>query len=381
MSEPNAPAPLLSTQDVARLMSDPSPSARAETAAKVAGAFASGELASRERQLATDIFRAMARDVEQRVRETLALHVKDLPALPRDVALALARDVTTVSTPVLESSAVLTDQDLVEIVGARDPAKQIAIARRRSVSTGVADALVDAGTEDAVAVLVANEGAELTERAMHRAVDRFGQSERVQGPLVHRGKLPLTVAERLVVLVSEKLREHLVTHHALSPATAADLVFEARERATVGLLDDSAVGGDIAQFVHHLRHNGRLTDSLILRAVCMGDIRFLEASLAELCGLPLHNTQVLVHDEGRLGLASLYDQSGLSKKLFPAFQVAIDMVNETDYDGGPNDRARFGQRMVARVLTRIAEIDANMGQDDIDYLLGKLDSFIAQARA
>jgi uncharacterized protein (DUF2336 family) len=362
-------------------MADPSSNARAATAAKVAGAFASGALAPRERELATEIFRAMARDVEQRVRETLALHVKDLTSLPRDVAQALARDVAAVSTPVLESSSVLTDQDLIEIIGARDSAKQIAIARRRSVSAGVADALVDAGTEDAVAVLVANEGAELTERAMHRAVDRFGRSERVQGPLVRRGKLPLTVAERLVALVSDRLREHLVTHHSLSPATAADLVFEARERATAGLLDDSAVGGDIMEFVRQLHRNGRLTASLVLRAVCMGDIRFLEASLAALCRLPLHKAQVLVHDEAGLGLASLYDQSGLSKRLYPAFQVAVRMVNETNYDGGPNDRARFGQRIVERVLTRVAEADANMAQDDIDYLLGKLDTFIAQARA
>lgn len=182
-------------------------------------------------------------------------------------------------------------------------------------------------------------------------------------------------------MVSERLREYLVAHHALSPATAADLVFEARERATAGLLDDSAVGGDIMEFVRQLHRNGRLTDSLILRAVCMGDIRFLEASLAELCRLPLYNAQVLVHDEGGLGLASLYDQSGLSKRLYPAFEVAVGMANETDYDGGPNDRARFGQRMVERVLTRVAETDTNMAQDDIDYLLGRLDTFIAQARA
>lgn len=376
-----SPTTLLTPEDVARLLADPSARGRAETAVKVAEAFGSGALAPRERQIAADIFRAMVRDVEQRVRETLALHVKDLPALPRDVALALARDVAAVSAPVLEFSEVLTDQDLRQIIGARDPVKQIAIARRRTVSSSVADALVDAGTEDAVATLVANEGAEISEGAMHRAVDRFGESERVHGPMVRRGKLPLTVAERLVALISDKLRDHLVTHHALSPATAADLVFEARERATVSLLDDGAVGGDIVQFVHHLKHNGRLTDSLILRAVCMGDIRFLEASLAELTGLPLHSAQLLVHDEGQLGFASLYDQSGLPKRLYPAFQVAVDMTQETDYDGGPNDRARFGQRMLARVLTQVVEIGAQMAPGDVDYLLTKLDGFIAQARA
>ncbi|MBM3573800.1 MAG: DUF2336 domain-containing protein, partial [Alphaproteobacteria bacterium] len=190
-----------------------------------------------------------------------------------------------------------------------------------------------------------------SEKAMHEAVDRFSHSDRIKVLLGYRRKLPMTVAERLVALVSDKLRDHLVTHHELPATTAVDLVFEARERATAGLLDDSAVTGDVVEFVRHLKKNGRLTDSLILRAVCMGDMRFLEASLAELAGVTLYNAQTLVHDEGQLGLASLYDRTGLAKRFYPAFRVAVDVAHDTDYDGGDNDRARFGQRMVERILT------------------------------
>jgi len=374
-------SPFLTNADVARLMADPSAASRAATAIKLAEAFGAGGLSARERRLAEEIFRAMARDVEVRVREMLSLHVRNFTDLPHDVAIALARDVAEVSLPMLESSVVFTDEDLIEIVCAKDPAKQVAIAKRKVVSTSVASALVDAGNEDAVATLVANEGADISEQAMHRAVDRFGSSERVHGPMVRRGRLPMRVAERLVSMVSDKLREHLVTHHELPPAVAADLVIAARERATASLLDDSAVGGDIVEFVRHLKRNGRLTETLLLRAACIGDIKFLEASFAELASVPLTNVQLLMHDEGKLGMTSLYERTGLPKQLLPAFRAAVTVAHDTNYDGAPNDRARFGQRIVERILTQADDSALGMAKSDVDYLLSKLDQFIKQTRA
>ena len=50
----------------------------------------------------------------------------------------------------------------------------------------------------------------------------------------------------------------------------------------------------------HLRRNGRLTPSLMLRALCMGDVAILEASLSLLGKVPLTNARLLIHDAGRL---------------------------------------------------------------------------------
>ncbi len=54
--------------------------------------------------------------MELRVREALAAHLKNSPDLAHDVAVALARDVDSVSLPMLKFSEVLTDEDLIEIV-------------------------------------------------------------------------------------------------------------------------------------------------------------------------------------------------------------------------------------------------------------------------
>jgi uncharacterized protein (DUF2336 family) len=186
----------LTKDDVAKLMANPSAEVRAETTAKIAAQFEVEALSPAERQIAEDIFRKLVKDVEVRVREALAAHLKNSPDLPHDVAVALARDVDSVSLPMLKFSEVLTDEDLVEIVRDQGAAKQIAIAQRPSVSSRVADALIDTGNEKAVARLVANEGAKLTEQALDRVMEEYQESEAVSDSLSRRPAMPAAVSAR-----------------------------------------------------------------------------------------------------------------------------------------------------------------------------------------
>ena len=270
----------LREEDVARLLANPSADTRAEIAVKIAGQHPA--LSSAQRKLAEDIFRLMVKDAEVRVREALSRQLKENPLVPHDVALTLARDVDAVALPMLQFSEVLTDEDLIEIVRAQSPEKQVAVASRAHVSSGVAEALVDSHNETVVATLVSNEGAELTEATLQRVVDEFGASEAVGKPLVERASLPVTVAERLMAKVSENLRVALAARQDLSPETVANLLLQARELAVLGLADSDT---DVAKLVDHLYRNNRLTPSIILRAVCMGDTTFFETALAKLARL------------------------------------------------------------------------------------------------
>jgi len=358
----------LSQRDVERLLSDPSPTSRADLAAKIARQFDGVELTDGERRLAEDIIRLMARDAVTRVRQSLAENLKASPGLPRDVALALARDVEEVAIPILSVSQVLTDTDLIEIVRSGTDLKHEAIARRSGVSADVANELIDKGSENAVAALVANETAELGENTLNKVIDRFGQSERVQEPLVHRSALPMTVAERLVAVVSEKLREHLAASAALPEQTAADLILRSRERATVSLLVGQNDEGELERLISQLSQTGRLTPSLVVRAVCTGDIDFFEAAMAELADIPVANARMLIHDAGRLGLKSVYERAHMPAALLPACRIAVDVAHETPFDGEEGDRERHRRRMIERILTQYEDL----ASDDLDYLLVKL---------
>jgi hypothetical protein len=87
----------------------------------------------------------MVTDAEAKVRAALSRHLTTSSDLPRDVALSLARDVEEVSLPFLETSSVLNDADLIEIVRNAGVAKQLAVARRAHVSDELASAIVDHG--------------------------------------------------------------------------------------------------------------------------------------------------------------------------------------------------------------------------------------------
>lgn len=357
----------LSHADVARLLTEPSPGTRAQLAGKLGAELDSQRLAPQELELAQDIVRILAKDLETSVREALAHSVRSARNLPRDVALRLAEDVEAVALPVLGHSLLLTDDDLIAIVQRASASRQTAVAGRASVSERVSDALIAHGAEDVVATLMGNDGARIAESALGRAIERFEGSETVKEAMVHRPGLPPAVAERLVALVSRRLQDHLMRNHALPPATAADLVMRGRERAVIRL-SAGAGDGDLRDMVAQMHHTGRLTPSLLVRAICTGDIGFFEAGMAELTGVKVENVHVLLHDAGPNGLAALYRRSGLPPALFNCVRAAVDVVNETGFDGEAHELERYRARVITRVLTQAQDFDPG----DVDYLVDKL---------
>ena len=356
----------LSQSDVARLLQDPSAQNRAATAGKVATQL-EHQLTPAERKIAHDIISLMTRDAAVLVREALADNLRHVADVPHDVAMRLAQDVESVSLPMLESSNAFSDEDLIEILKSSSDSKQTAIAQRDVVSEKLSEAIVISAGEQAVASLMSNEGAKVNESTLINALDRFKQSDAVKAPMVNRNKLPVTVAERLVSLVSSKLQDVLVQKHDLPAGMAADLIMQSRERATVNLFD-GASENDVQRLVAQLYANSRLTPSLTLRAACMGDMPFLEWAFTMLADVSITNARMLIHDAGPLGFKSLYERTGMPKPLLQAFRVAVEVARETRLDGEEGDRERYRRRMIERILTQYEDLAV----EDVDYLLNKL---------
>lgn len=365
-------APTLSLADVSRLMADPSPRTRATTTSKIAQKFSAMELGPAEREIASEIFRVMVRDTELLVRQSLAAHLRATPHLPHDIALALAKDVDSVALPVLTFSEVLADEDLIQIIRSQSATKQVAIAGRRQVSSSVSDALVESGNAEAVARLVGNAGAEVSEKTFETVIDDYRDHPGVQDSLAHRPKLPAAIAERLIAAVSQRLHDYLIDRHDLPADLASGLVLQARERTIITLVDYGSTEAELDLLVDQLCRKGRLTPSLLLRALMVGDINFFERSMGRLTGLPLKNVRILLHDKGMRGLEPLYLRADLPRAFFPAFRAAVSLAVEMDYDGGEDDRRRYVERMIERMLTRLEEPDKELGSVDLEYLMAKL---------
>ena len=340
----------LTPSDVARLLSDPSPDLRAELVDEIAANLARDGLTASEIAIAQDIVRILARDVEANVRASVSNGLRQSRHLPHDVALRLADDIDAVALPLLAESLVLTDEDLIEVVRRGSSIRQETVAGRPNLSEAVSEVIITDADAPAVVVVMGNGTANIAEDSLNRALTRFAENDWVKQAMVLRHRLPITVSERLVTLVSREFQEHLVKMHALSPKVAADIVLRSREREILHLSAGSS-NEDLRRMVAQMNHNGRLTPNLMLRALCTGDIAFFEAAMAIKGNVPIANAQILIHEPNRRGLAALYRKAVMPDSLFNAIRAAVDVVDETGFDGDPRDLERFRSRVISRVLT------------------------------
>jgi uncharacterized protein (DUF2336 family) len=357
----------LSQADVARLLAEPSAPVRADVAGKLASGIESADLSESELQVAHDILRILAQDVAVAVRCVLSHNLRRATRLPHDVAVRLANNLEDVALPILESSPLLTEADLVAVIRRGSPRKQVTIARRPDVSEPIAEALVTAAPEPAIVALMENASARIGAASLDTVLDRFAGSDAVKEGMAHRATLPVTVTERLVAMVSDQLREFLVAHHDLPAAQATDVVLQTRDRVTLNLSRGSS-DAELQVLTAQMHRQGRLTAFLVWRALSLGDMAFFEAAMATLADVPIANARILIHDAGPAGLTSLYETSSLPPRMFPAVRAAVDVLREVQFDGGARDHERYRSRVIARILTQFEEFP----DEDLDYMLEKL---------
>lgn len=365
----------LTDEDVRILVKGLTEEDRSGAANKICRAIDGADLSVEERAYAEEIMRIMAADAAAMVRRSLAVTLANSTKLPRDVANKLAKDIDAIALPVLMNSPQLTDRDLIEILRSCPPSKQVAVASRGALSAELTRTIAEVGVAAAVERALSNKGAEFDEAGLTTALNRFPDHEGVTGAMVRRVELPLSITEKLVSIVSGELFDHLVNNHALPPQLAIDLAIGARERATVDLIEQAARQSDLPRFVQQLNLHGRLSPSLLMRGMCVGQMAFVEHALAELSGMPHHRVWMMVHDSGPLGLETLFERAGLPRRLLGPFRAAVEVYHEISRDGSERDVETFRMRMVERVLTLFQHVP----KDDLDYLLEKLNAVGARS--
>lgn len=371
MTAPYVPASrnALSDLDIKRLVKSENADDRAVATHKICRVMEKSDMSELDRMAAQEIIRMLAADAAELVRRALAVTLRTSELLPHDVAVKLAQDVTTVAVPVLTHSPLFSDADLRELIVTGGPVRQVAIAKRDSLSEAVTTTLAESAVEEAVVIACANDNARFSDGSMNRVMDRFGTSEVLHSVLINRKALPVSVSERLVHIVSSALREQLISHHAIKPETAVEIVQATQERATLDLADQAGASMDPQGLARHLMATKRLTPSLMLRALARGHIAFFEHSLAELSGVPHERTWLMVHDAGALGLRAVYDRAGLPGRMFQTFRAAVDTYRSLAAESGHLDPVRFQEKLIERFLTQVPFAP----REDLIYLYERLD--------
>lgn len=360
----------LTPDDVRRLAREPSPTLRQDLAGTIARDYHAGGFSTGEMRIAEEIFRLLLRDAERRVRKALAENLRYNLHVPHDIIWRLANDAPDVAVSVLECSSVLSEEDLIIIVrSTQEVSKLTAIAHRQSISEALSESLLDTHSSPVARVLFNNKGAMVNETSLMKAWDFIAADESLLEALVHRGGLPLTVAEKLFAAVSEPLQRHLAKQYRMPNVIAEDTVADAREWATLGVMSAQFEqrefsDEDVERLVEQLYLSGRLTPSLVIRALCTGDLSFFEIAMAKLGRVPRLNARVLMMDSGPLGFESFYKVTHMPEGFFEAVKVLLRIaMEETNY--GRLRREDFRKRMMERI--KAGEYDRTV--ENMQYLL------------
>ncbi len=361
---------LFSEDDIRLIIRHPNPAKRAIATQRICRRIKSApELSDDDRRHAHKILAHIAKDVAAMVRRALAVTLKNSPELPRDVAIALVKDIDNIAVPILEFSPVLTDADLLDVLKSKTAAKIQAVARRPSISGSIVRAIIRFGDNQAVANVAANDRAEFNEATYSEMLRLYASDDLIQESLISRRDLPPLVIEHLLTQASEEVALRIAARHDIPVDLAIDLADRMRERATIDFVDQSWVARDLRLLTRRLHEEGRLEPSLILRAAACGQMRFTEYALAMRAGISQPKAALMLHESGRFGLQALCKAAGIAPIMQHILRGAIVIFRDLEMAGLDYDRAYFQRLMIERVLT----LPVQFSEEDSAYLMEKLD--------
>ncbi|MDX2096078.1 MAG: DUF2336 domain-containing protein [Alphaproteobacteria bacterium] len=339
----------ITREDIEALVREPSPAMRQRICEKISGGYNAGVYTENEMRLANEIFRLLLKDTEMKVRLLMADTLKSNMQVPHDIIWALANDRQEIAVPVLQHSHVLSEDDLIAIVQAtREHPKLKAVAQRESISRPLSHALVEKRDREITRTLLGNKGAALADTSIDLMLEEFARDHSILEELVLRGGLPYEFAERLFASVSDALKKQMTRKYRMNRHVVEEVTVAARETAMLQFISPWMSQNDINHLVEEMHRNKRLSDSVIIRSLCIGDLRFFETAIARRVGIPASNARLLLIDPGPLGFKALYDSSGLPASFYEAVHVMLRLaLEETRYgDYRTND---FGAMMVAKI--------------------------------
>lgn len=288
---------------------------------------------------AHEMLRLAVGDAAVRVRQTFAEAVKDSAGLPRYAAIALARDFESVAIPILRHSPALMASDLIALVKLGTMPKQVAIAGRHDVPDLVAETILDAGNVEALAVLLENHDATLSDTLVRRAHEEYGHVDFIERALALRGGLPQDLATRL----------------AWGSLPAAERISEeARETR----LAEAVARPEIA-----LRE--------ILKALLIGDHLFATEVLARLARMPELLTATLLLDRGAIGTRALLRAASLEVRYTEILAAVLACLREAGYGIDSDERRHYAGRCLTRIMTRDRRL-ADDQSSELETLLAGL---------
>lgn len=124
-----------------------------------------------------------------------------------------------VAGPLLEKCSAIDDHDLIEVIADGHQQSNRMIARRRSLTAVLCDALIATGDTSVILTLVRNPGAMISHEAFYRLNELANVHHSLQAPLATRSDLPAPVAFELFWVLPVELRRYVISRFLTDSST------------------------------------------------------------------------------------------------------------------------------------------------------------------
>jgi len=287
--------------------------------------FGTAHLEMTESETYGDILTELTSQMERAVRQELAERFSARTNAPARLIRSLAYDeVAQVASPVLQSSPVLTDQDLLGVVQTRGQAHMRAVSRRAIVSETVSDAIVEHGDDETLGVLLSNQRASLSRRASETAIDRAKVNPQLHEAAVSRANLPPDLLNEMYFVVESRLRQKILEQNALlDPALIENAVAAGRARiATADGNLPSNYAESLAR-VEKLRASNSLTPQVLANFLRSGDQTDFIIALSLLADIDFHMVRRILISRQLDALAVICRAANMDRPLFLTYAVVL----------------------------------------------------------
>jgi len=275
------------------------------------------------------VLEILAQDQMPLIRSIIADEIKHLDHVPKRLIKRLAEDAEiTVAGPILEYSPLLTDEQILQIVtsGLRGGLLE-AVARRKNISNRISQAVVDQDEDPAIAELLKNQTAEISDKLMEEIAMHAETRPDLHLPLVDRRSLSKATLRRIATFVSAALVERMISSNSLEEDLAHEIRLAVRERIDAGdTEEEKPKAGNSAKDAEKLFKSGKLDEYAVLDAIDDGSTEFLQRSYELLTELPAEHVQKMLHSGSAKGLCALAWKAGHGADIATSLQRRIGKI-------------------------------------------------------
>lgn len=301
----------------------------------------------------SSIFMSLVVEAERDIRQRLAEKLATAAWAPAALINVLALDDIEIARPIIVSSPVLQDADLVRLLVDATIEHQIEVARRPRLGPPVIAAILKQNEPAVLTALAGNSTAEVTPQDLKTLVELAERVAALRSPLARHPRLTDDLARSLYAWVGQALRQSLVGRFNLD-AQALDTNLAESVREAHGGVALQIDGAQIRpregeqeemerRLIAKLDVAGQLRPGYLLRALREHRLSLFVGGLTTLGRFDPQHVQAAVDSDRPELLALACAAVGIDRSVFPTI---LDLVRELN--GGRPGGGADGVRQIGR---------------------------------